>query len=62
MAAAMAAIAAYMQQEQEVADEKIAAASAPPKPPVLNLWGLNGRQGMMQFRNLMQMRAYARFR
>ena len=64
MAAAMAAVAAYMQQEQEAVSEAMAAAAAPPAGPrvELNLWGQSGRQGMMQMRSLMQMKAFDRFR
>jgi len=35
-----------------------------PAPVAINLWGLSGRQAMMQMRNQMQMRGFhgARFR
>jgi hypothetical protein len=64
MAAALAAVSAYMQQEQEAYAEAIAAAMEPPEPPVieLNHWGQSGRQSMMAMRNLMQMKAFDRFR
>jgi hypothetical protein len=64
MAAALAAVSAYMQQEQEAYADTMAAAMAPPKPPAIemNLWGQSGRQGMMTMRSLMQMRAFDRFR
>lgn len=64
MAAAMAAVAAYMQQEQEAYYQKVAEASAPPKAPSieLNLWGQSGRQSMMQLRGMMQLKAFDRFR
>ena len=64
MAAALAAVSAYMQQEQEAYAEALAAAMEPPKPPVikLNLWGQSGRQSMMAMRNLMQMKAFDRLR
>ncbi|MCP4747354.1 MAG: hypothetical protein GY874_14620 [Desulfobacteraceae bacterium] len=58
MAAAMAAVATYMQQEQEAGLEAMAAAQPLAGAPMaLNLWGLSGRQSMMQLRNLMQMKA-----
>ncbi len=62
MAAALAAVSAYMQQEQEAYAKAVAEAMAPPKPPVieLNHWGQSGRQGMMNMRTLMQMRAFNR--
>lgn len=64
MAAAMAAVSAYMQQEQEAYAEAVAAAMAPPEPPAidLNVWGQSGRQGMMTMRSLMQMKAFDRVR
>jgi hypothetical protein len=66
MAAALAAVSAYMQQEQEAYAEALTAAAAPAgtRPPVieLNLWGQSGRQSMMAMRNLMQMKAFDRFR
>ena len=64
MAAALAAVSAYMQQEQEAYAEAVAAAMEPPKPPTiqLNHWGQSGRQDMMAMRNLMQMKAFDRFR
>ena len=64
MAAALAAVSAYMQQEQEAYAEAMAAAMVPPEPPAIemNLWGQSGRQGMMTMRSLMQMKAFDRFR
>lgn len=64
MAAALAAVSAYMQQEQEAYADAMAAAMAPAKPPAIdmNLWGQSGRQGMMTMRSLMQMKAFDRFR
>jgi hypothetical protein len=66
MAAALAAVNAYMQQEQEAYADALAEAAAPPcaKSPAiaLNLWGQAGRQSMMAMRNLMQMKAFDRSR
>ncbi len=64
MAAALSAVSAYMQQEQEAYVEALTAAMEPPKPPTveLNLWGQSGRQSMMAMRNLMQMKAFDRLR
>jgi hypothetical protein len=65
IAAAMAAVAAYMQQEEEAYHAAVAAAMTPAKPAAaieLNLWGQSGRQSMMHLRNLMQMKAFDRFR
>jgi hypothetical protein len=64
MAAALAAVSAYMQQEQEAYVEVLTAA-AEPKAPIAetaNLWGQSGRQSMMAMRNLMQMKAFDRLR
>ena len=62
MAAALAAVSAYMQQEQEAYQEKLAAAAAPRAAERLNLWGLSGRQAMAQVRNMMQLKALHRLR
>ena len=63
MAAALAAVSAYMQQEQEVYMEKLTAAAKAPKPVwFMNLWGQSGRQAMAQMRNLMQIKAFHRLR
>jgi hypothetical protein len=64
MAAALSAVSAYMQQEQEAYAEALTAAMEPPKPSTveLNLWGQSGRQNMMAMRNLMQMKAFDRLR
>jgi hypothetical protein len=62
LAAALAAVTAYIQTEEE------ALLSPPPKRPAPrrfdqgNLWSLSGRQGMMQMRNLMQMKTFNRLR
>jgi hypothetical protein len=64
MAAALAAVSAYMQQEQEAYADAITKAMEGPKAPAieLNLWGQSGRQSMMAMGNLMQMKAFDRFR
>ena len=64
MAAALAAVSAYMQQEQEAYADEITKAMEGPKTPAieLNLWGQSGRQSMMAMGNLMQMKAFDRFR
>lgn len=63
MAAALAAVNTYMQQEAEAAYQQHKAASATPQPAAvdLNLWGLSGRQDMMSMRQLIQMKAFSRF-
>jgi hypothetical protein len=62
LAAALAAVTAYIQTEEE------ALVLPPPEKPRPrrfdqgNLWALSGRQGMMQMRNLMQMKTFNRLR
>jgi hypothetical protein len=63
IAAALAAVNAYMQQEEETICEQMAAAvTAPPPATQMNVWGMSGRQEMMAMRRLIQMRAFDRFR
>jgi hypothetical protein len=68
MAAALAAVTAYIQTEEEALCAQMAAAPAGAEPaggaataaaPV-NLWGLSGRQTLMQMGTMMQMKAYHR--
>ncbi len=63
MAAAMAAVFTYIKTQEEA----MAAAlppdplPEPPKPqpiPHFNVWGLSGRQAIMNAGNMMQMRAF----
>ena len=62
LAAALAAVSAYIQTEEE------ALVMPPPKKPQPrrfdqgNLWAMAGRQGMMQMRGLMQMKTFNRLR
>jgi hypothetical protein len=62
LAAALAAVTAYIQTEEE------ALVMPPPERPQPrrfdqgNLWSLSGRQGMMNMRNLMQMKTFNRLR
>ncbi len=59
-----AAVAAYIKTEEEALMAQAAGAGpVPPRPGAgapVNLWGLSGRQSMMQLRNLMQLRAMSR--
>ena len=61
MAAAIAAVEEYMQQEAAAMTGATIPGSAEgtktPSTP-LRLWGLSGRQELMQTRQLMQMRAF----
>ncbi|BBO83591.1 hypothetical protein [Desulfosarcina ovata] len=62
LAAALTAVMTYIETEEE------AILKPPPKRPEPrrfaqgNLWALAGRQGMMQMRNLMQMKTFNRLR
>ena len=67
MAAALAAVTAYIQTEEEAlclqgaaspADSATGPSPAPTRPA--NLWGLSGRQSLMQMGNMMQMKAFHR--
>ena len=67
MAAALAAVTAYIQSEEEAlclqgaASPADSAAGAPPAPTgPAKLWGLSGRQSLMQMGNMMQMKAFHR--
>ncbi|MFY9707725.1 MAG: hypothetical protein WBV95_09195 [Desulfobacterales bacterium] len=69
MAAAIAAVMNYIESEEEMLVAQAAAGRGGMQPPApapvaINLWGLSGRQAMMQMRNQMQMRGFhgARFR
>jgi len=64
MAAALAAVTYYIESEEEMVLAQAAAgrggaqAAAARVPAAINLWGLSGRQAMMQMRNQMQMRGF----
>jgi hypothetical protein len=62
IAAALAAVAQYLQVEQDALSMAAAPQTAPtasPLPAAMPApWGLNGRLSQMQMRNLMQMRAF----
>lgn len=60
IAAALAAVNAYL-QEEAIQQQGICAATPQPPQQELNLWGLSGRQDMMNMRQLIQMKAFSRF-
>jgi hypothetical protein len=67
MAAAVAAVMQYIQSEEEmvVMQARAMTAGAPTQTPApVKLWGISGRQTMMQMRNMMQLKAFhgVRFR
>ncbi len=63
MAAALAAVNTYMQQEEDAIHQQLSSSTTVLQPPQadLNLWGLSGRQDMMSMRQLIQMKAFTRF-
>ncbi len=62
LAAALAAVRTYIQTEEEALLTPPAAPVAVAAQPVApsGLWGVSGRQSMMQTRNLMQLRTFHR--
>jgi len=56
-AAIMAAVSLYMQSEEEAMLQPARPEPEPPAAP-LRLWGVAGRQSMMQLRNMMQLKAF----
>ena len=62
LAAALAAVTTYIQTEEEALVMPPPAKPEPRRFDQGNLWALSGRQGMMQMRNLMQMKTFNRLR
>ena len=62
LAAALAAVSAYIQTEEEALVMPAPKRPEPRRFEQGNLWGISGRQGMMQMRNLMQMKTFNRLR
>ncbi len=63
IAAALAAVNAFLHEEEALRqqDENEVARYAQPASCELNIWGLSGRQDMMNMRQLIQMKAFSRF-
>ena len=63
IAAAISAVMDYIKTEEEIVCMQ-AAPRAPQPPPesvvVPKLWGISGRQAIMQMRNMMQVKAFHR--
>lgn len=61
-AAAVAAVINYIKSEEEAVVARAmsgrAAGQQTSGPVSINLWGVSGRQAMMQMRNLMQLRSF----
>lgn len=63
MAAALAAVNAYLVMEEQAAAQVSApAALAPTGPQIQSCWNQSGRQDMMTMRRLIQLRTFANFR
>ncbi|MDR3629671.1 MAG: hypothetical protein P4L42_04980 [Desulfocapsaceae bacterium] len=63
MAAALAAVNAYIQEEEAIAAAQMAMTVAPTNPGTqFTAWGMSGRHDMMSLRRLIQMRAFDRLR
>jgi L-2-hydroxyglutarate oxidase LhgO len=60
IAAAIAAVMQYLQEEEMAALQFASPAAETAAPAGPKLWALNGRQTQMQMRNLMQLRAIGR--
>ena len=65
ISAAVSAVMAYIKTEEELIAQSAAMSAAAPciqkapeVPAALKLWGISGRQTMMQMRNMMQMKAF----
>ncbi len=59
LAAALAAVSLYLQQEEAMAYEQ--ASLSENKGPGYSPWGQSGNQEMMAMRRLIQLRAFTRF-
>ncbi|MBC2713584.1 MAG: hypothetical protein HGJ94_22085 [Desulfosarcina sp.] len=62
VAAALAAVMTYIQTEEEALVMPRPEKPQPRRFDQGNLWALSSRQGMMQMRNLMQMKTFNRLR
>jgi hypothetical protein len=61
MAAALAAVSLYLQQEEALAVHEQQAPLKKPQSIEFSQWGQSGRQEMMAMRRLIQMRTFTRF-
>ena len=61
LAAALAAVSLYLQQEEAMAYEQQQAALSERKGAGFSPWGQSGYQEMMAMRRLIQLRAFTRF-
>mgnify|MGYP001545969499 FL=1 len=62
MAAALAAVNAYLQEEEQAAAQQKAVTETFSRAPSQTLWSQSGKLEMMNLRRLIQIRAFGRFR
>ncbi len=61
LAAAIGAVSAYIRMEEEIMFHQGSLKNHGRRPlPQGNLWGYAGRQGMMQMRNMMELKTFGR--
>ena len=63
IAAALAAVSMYLEAEQQAVYAQAAAGAAAAQATAvsqssMNIWGVSGRQALMQMRNMMQMKSF----
>jgi len=62
MVAAISAVTAYIKMEEETAAMQLAGPVRPEEPgavpELVNLWGISGRQAIMNMRSMMQMKSF----
>jgi len=61
IAAALAAVNAFLQEEEAIYQQSSAMAVSAPQQQGFSPWALSGRQDMMNMRQLIQMKAFSRF-
>jgi hypothetical protein len=61
MAAVLAAVNLYLEQEAAALQEQQLVAIPEPRDIIYNPWGQSGRQEMMAMRKLIQLRTFTRF-
>lgn len=61
IAAALAAVSAYLQEEEAAAMGRVTAVAPGPPTNEFSHWGQSGRQEMMAMRKLVQLRVFSRF-
>ena len=60
VAAALAAVSAYLQEEEAASQQSKTGVLSPRPIPSISMWAHSGRQDMMSMRQLIQMKAFSR--